>query len=189
MISPMHQTIKTVFRLFFAAVIFIITAALILTCYSKTQEILRAEHYFSQAKTISLDSTPKEQLVLVSNNESPDRAIFIMLANNGYLAKMNCENYAQDICLDEFNQQHTRQIQHLDLLKIGQFQYIQNVSFTNSRTGQKKQLRYSDAQLKQFYQNDISGLKYTVFGMALFAFAALYVSYRIVRNFKSFLNK
>ncbi|MGE8684647.1 MAG: hypothetical protein ACN6OV_09240 [Acinetobacter sp.] len=185
----MHQTIKTVFRLCFAAVIFLITAALILTCLSKTQEIVYADKYFHQAKNISLDSTANEQLVLLSNNQSPDKAIFILLANNGYIAKVHCEHYLKDICLDNFNKSHTRQIQHIDLIKVGQFHYIKQVSFTNSRSHQQHVLKYSDAQIKQFYQQDISGLKYIVFGVALFAIAAIYISIRILRNFKSFLNK
>lgn len=185
----MHQTIKTVFRLCFATVIFLVTAALVLTCFSKTQEIILADQYFSQAKTISLDSTTHEQLVLVSNNQSPENAIFILIANNGYLAKIQCEHYLNDICLDDFNKSHTRQIQHIDLLKIGQFQYIKQISFTDSRTHQKQVLKYSDSQLKTFYQNDVSGLKYIVFGIALFALAAIYTSVRILRNFKSFLSK
>ena len=185
----MHQTIKTVFRLFFAGVIFLITAALIWTCISKTQEILQAETHYQKAKTISLDSTAQEQLVLVSNNKSPDNAIFIVVANNGFIAKINCEHYLSDICLDDYNQSHTRQIQHIELLQTRQLSYIKNVTFTDSRNKKQITLSYNENQLKQFYQHDISGLKFIVFGVALFALAAIYVSIRILRNFKSFLNK
>ena len=39
------------------------------------------------------------------------------------------------------------------------------------------------------FQQDIQQLKYVVFGIAIFALIALYVSFRILRNFKQFLRK
>ena len=184
----MQQTIRLVFRLCLAAIIFAITAALILTCLSKSIEIIQSEQKFTEAKKIHLQSSAKEQLVLLSNNKSPDEAIYIAIAQNGYIAKSNCSHYPQ-ICVDDYNQQHTRQIQNIDLLHAGQFYYIQQVQYTDSRTQERKTLSYSAAQIQQFYRADVSGLKYTVFGIGLFAIAALYVSIRILRNFKTFLGK
>ncbi|TCB61093.1 hypothetical protein [Acinetobacter terrae] len=185
----MHQTVKTIFRLFFAVVIFLITLALFFSAYSKSKEILQADQQFQQAKHISLKSTDQEQLVLVSNNKRPDQAIFILIAQNGYIAKLNCEHYLQDICTDEYNQLHTRQIQQLDLLKVGQQDYIENVRYQDSRTQKQQQWSYSTQQIQQFYQADIASLKYIVFSIVLFALAALYVSIRIIRNFKKFLTR
>ena len=184
----MHQTIKLIFRIFFAAVIFIITVALLLTCLSKAYEIFHAEQNFTQAKKVHLTSTAQQQLVLLSNNQKPDQSIYILIAQNGYIAKINCAQYP-NICLDEYNKQQTRQIQTLDLVHVGNFKYIQNVAFTDSRTQQAKHLNYPEHQIKQFYLEDVANLKYVVFGVGLFALAALYVSIRILRNFKSFLNK
>ena len=185
----MHQTVKTIFRLFFAVVIFLITLALFFSAYSKSKEILQADQQFQQAKHISLKSTDQEQLVLVSNNKRPDQAIFILIAQNGYIAKLNCEHYLQDICTDEYNQLHTRQIQQLDLLKVGQQHYIENIRYQDSRTQKQQQWTYSTQQIQQFYQADIASLKYIVFSIVLFALAALYVSIRIIRNFKKFLTR
>lgn len=183
----MHQTVKTIFRLFFAVVIFLITLALFFSAYSKSKEILQADQQFQQAKHISLKSTAQEQLVLVSNNKRPDQAIFILIAQNGYIAKLNCEHYLQDICTDEYNQLHTRQIQQLDLLKVGQQHYIENIRYQDSHTQKQQQWSYSTQQIQQFYQTDIASLKYIVFSIVLFALVALYVSIRIIRNFKKFL--
>lgn len=185
----MHQTVKTIFRLFFAVVIFLITLALFLSAYSKSKEILQADQQLQQAKHISLKSTAQEQLVLVSNNKRPDQAIFILIAQNGYVVKLPCEHYQQDICTDEYNQLHTRKIQQLDLLKVGQQHYIENVRYQDSRTQKQQQWSYSPQQIQQFYQADIASLKYIVFSIVLFALAALYVSIRIIRNFKKFLTR
>lgn len=185
----MHQTVKTIFRLFFAVVIFLITLALFFSAYSKIKEILQADQQFQQAKHISLKSSAQEQLVLVSNNKRPDQAIFILIAQNGYIAKLNCIHYLQNICTDEYNQSHTRQIQQLDLLKVGQQHYIENITYQDSRTQKQQQWSYSKQQIQQFYQVDIDSLKYIVFSILLFALAALYVSIRILRNFKNFLTR
>jgi hypothetical protein len=185
----MHETVKTTFRLFFAVIIFLITLALFFSAYSKSKEILQADQQFQQATQVKLKSTAQEQLVLVSNNKRPDQAIFIVIAQNGYIAKLNCEHYLQDICTDEYNQSHTRQIQQLDLLKVGQQHYIENISYQDSRTQKQQHWSYSKQQIQQFYQADISSLKYIVFSIVLFALAALYVSIRILRNFKKFLGR
>ena len=185
----MHQTVKTLFRLFFAVVIFLITIALFFSVYSKSKEILNADQTFQQAQHLSLKSTPQEQLVLVSNNKRPDQAIYILLAHNGYVAKVNCEHYLQDICTDAYNQSHTRQIKQINLVKIGQQHYIEHVNYQDSLTQKQQQWSYSKQQIQQFYQADISSLKYIVFSISLFALAALYVSIRIIRNFKQFLSR
>lgn len=184
----MHHTIKLIFRICFAAVIFIVTIALILTCLSKSNEILQAKQTFAQAEKVHLQSSVQEQLVLLSNNQKPDEAVYIALAQKGYLAKSSCAHYPE-ICLDQYNQQQTRQIQSIDLVHAGNFHYIQHVDYTDSRTQQRQTLHYSSEQIQQFYEADISNLKYVVFGVGLFALAALYVSIRILRNFKKFINK
>ncbi|ANF81342.1 hypothetical protein A3K93_03445 [Acinetobacter sp. NCu2D-2] len=184
----MHKTVLTLFRLFLALIIFTVTLSLVLTCFTKLNEIIKADQYYQDAKTLSLQSQNDRQFVLVSNNKKSDQAIFILLANQGYVSKVSCEHYAQ-LCLDEDNQTHTRQIQSIDLIKIGQQHYIQKLSYVDSRNGQAKNFEYSQSEIHQFYQQDVSNLKYIIFAIALFAIAALYVSFRILRNFKQFLGR
>ena len=184
----MHKSILTVFRLFFAAVIFIVTLSLFVTCFAKFYEILQADENYAQAQHISLISNEKEQFVLVSNNQKPDNAIYVLIAGNGYVAKVSCDHYAK-LCSDDDNTSHTRQIQSINLFKAGQHTYIKNVSYTDSRTAQKSQLEFSPNEIEQFYKNDISNLKYVIFGVGLFALAALYVSVKILKNFRRFIGK
>src|SRR5690606_467297 len=103
----MHHTVKTIFRLCFASVIFLITLSLYFTCFANIQEILQAEQHYQQATSIPLKSKEGEQYVLVSNNQRTDNTIFILIAGNGYVAKINCEHYSS-LCSDEDNQSHTR---------------------------------------------------------------------------------
>ena len=184
----MHQTVKTIFRFCFASVIFLITLSLCFTCFAKIQEILHTEQHYQQATSIPLRSTTGEQYVLVSNNQRPDNAIFILIAGNGYVAKINCEHYST-LCSDDYNQSHTRQIQSVDLIKAGNLFYIEKIQFRDSRTGNATSLEYTQDDIQQFYQNDISNLKYTVFAIALFTLAALFVSIKILKNFRRFLHK
>ena len=102
---------------------------------------------------------------------------------------MSCEHYAQDLCIDAENQTHRRQIDTLGLKKIGQQHYIQHIQFHDSQTQKVSRFNYTDAQIQTFFQQDIQQLKYVVFGIAIFALIALYVSFRILRNFKQFLRK
>ena len=184
-----HQSAKTIFRIFFACVIFLITAALFLTVFTKSYEYYFANNTFSDKKNIQHSSTVSEQLVLVSNNQKPDESIYLVVANNGYIAKFSCQHYTKDICIDDYNQSHTRQIQNIDITQIGNYKYISQVSYIDSKNSNKSQLKFSDDQIKQFYKNDVEDLKYTIFVIFLFAIAALYVSIRIIRNFKTFIHK
>jgi len=185
----MQFTFKTIFRMFFALIIFLTTFALFLTCFAKTKEILQAEQTFASAQSFKMNSRPNQTLVLLSNNKAPDDHIYLHVANQGYIAKLSCNHYLTDICVDDYNEQHTRQIQSIELLKAGQFNYIQQVSYLDTRTQDVKTLRYTPEQIQQFYRADMSNLKYVVFGVLLFACIALYVSVRIARNFKQFLNR
>ena len=184
----MHQTVKTIFRLCLAAVIFLVTLSLMFTCVAKIQEILKADQYYQQAASIPLKSSAKAQYVLVSNNQRPDNALFILIAGNGYVAKISCEHYAA-LCTDDYNQSHTRQIQNVNLVKVRNYFYIENIQFQDSRTGQITKVSYSKNELKQFYNNDISNLKYILFAISLFTLAALFVSIKILKNFRRFLEK
>lgn len=184
----MHQTIKTIFRFCFALVIFMVTLSLCITCVSKIQEIMHADQAYQQAKSFRLVSTPEQQYVLVSDNQKPNNAVFVLIAGNGYISKTSCEHYAK-LCSDEINQSHTRQIENIHLFRVAHHTYIEQVQWRDSRTGQVTQLEYSKNEIQQFYQNDISNLKYTVFGIALFTLAALYVSVKLLRNFRRFLTK
>lgn len=175
--------------MFFALIIFLTTCALFLTCFAKTKEILYAEQTFAQAQSFKMNSKPDQILILLSNNKKPDDHIYVHVANQGYIAKLSCEHYLAELCIDDYNEQHTRQIQSIELLKAGQFNYIQHVSYLDTRTQQLKTFRYTPEQIQQFYQADITNLKYIVFGVLLFALIALYVSVRILRNFKQFLEK
>mgnify|MGYP000432100545 CR=1 FL=1 len=75
------------------------------------------------------------------------------------------------------------------LFSFLQSYYIQKVNYTDSRTQKRQSLHYPDSQIRQFYAADISNLKYVVFGIGLFALAALYVSIRILRNLNKFIHK
>ncbi|TSH77793.1 hypothetical protein E2K73_03305 [Acinetobacter sp. RF15A] len=184
----MHQTVKIIFRLCFAAVIFIVTLSLVLTCFIKVRDIMNAEQHYQQATPLSLKSDPHTQYVLLSNNQKPDNTIFILIAGNGYIAKISCDHYPA-LCTDDYNQSHTRQIQTIDLIKAGNFFYIKNIQYRESRSGQVSHFNYSPQELQQFYKNDIYHLKFIVVVVALFALAALFVSLKILRNFRQFLNK
>ena len=175
--------------MFFALIIFLTTFALFLTCFAKTKEILQAEQTFAAAQSFKMNSRPDQTLVLLSNNKAPDHTIYLHEAHKSYIAKLSCDHYLTDICVDDYNEQHTRQIQSIELLKAGQFNYIQQVSYLDTRTQDVKTLRYTPEQIQQFYRADMSNLKYVVFGVLLFACIALYVSVRIARNFKQFLNR
>ena len=142
----------------------------------------------SASREHSFKSSAKAQYVLVSNNQRPDNALFILIAGNGYVAKISCEHYAA-LCTDDYNQSHTRQIQNVNLVKVRNYFYIENIQFQDSRTGQITKLSYSINELKQFYNNDISNLKYILFAISLFALAALFVSIKILKNFSRFLEK
>jgi hypothetical protein len=168
----MPQTLKTVFRLCLTSIIFLIT-----------------EKNFSQKQSFTLKSTPQEQFVLVSNNQNPDNAVFVLIATYGYVAKISCKHHLTDLCNDQYNKSHTRQISQAHVIKAGQWFYIQNVAYRDNHTGKTKEFKYSDMQIQQFYQDDVSMLKYTVFGIGLFSAIALYVSSRILRNFRRFITK
>ncbi|WP_151707415.1 MULTISPECIES: hypothetical protein [unclassified Acinetobacter] len=185
----MPFTFKTVFRMFFALIIFLTTFALFLTCFAKGKDIWQADQNFAAAQTFKMNSSPEQTLVLLSNNKAPDEHIYLHVANQGYIAKLSCDHYLTDICVDDYNEQHTRQIQSIELFKAGPFNYIQQVSYLDTRTQQIKTLRYTAEQIQQFYRADVSNLKYVIFGVLLFALIALYVSVRIARNFKQFLNR
>ena len=184
----MHQTVKLIYRLFFAAVIFVITLSLLMTCVSKINDIIHADEKYQQAQTLSLTSSAKEQFVLVSNNQKPDNALFVLIAGNGYIAKSSCEHYTK-LCSNDDNQTHSRQINTVDLIKIGQSSYIQHVNYVDTRTGQTSDFTFSEKEIQQFYQNDIHNLKYVVFGVGLFALAALFISFKILKNFRRFIGK
>lgn len=184
----MHQTVKLIFRVFFATVIFIITLSLLITCFTKINEIIHADDNYAHAKTLSLKSSPQEQFVLLSNNQKSDNALFVLIAGNGYIAKTSCDHYAK-LCSDNDNQSHSRQINTVDLIKIGQYNYIQHVQYFDTRTNQSSFIEFSKQEIQQFYQNDIAGLKYVVFGIGLFALAALFISCKILKNFRRFINK
>jgi hypothetical protein len=185
----MHQTIKTVFRYCFALVILLITAALVLTCATKTYEFFTADQYLKSQSSKKFESSEKEQFVLVSNNQKPDNSLYVVIANNGYLVKLNCDHYKSDLCVDEYNKTHTRLISDITMTKIGNYNYISNVNFKDSRTQKTSNYSYSAQSIEQFYKADISNLKFTILGIALFAFAALFVSFRIMKNFKKFVSK
>lgn len=185
----MQFTFKTLFRIFFALIIFLTTVSLFLTCMVKVKEIFQADQTFAASQSFKMSSRPDQTLILLSNNQAPDDHIYLHIAQQGYIAKLSCEHYLTDICINDYNQQHTRQIQSITLLKAGEFNYIQQVQYLDTRTQQIQNLKYSNAQIAEFYRKDISNLKYIVFGILLFALISLYVSVRIVRNFRQFLNR
>lgn len=183
----MHHTVKTIFRLVLAASVLLVTLSLCFTFIVKLQQIITASERLADAEQHHLRSTAERPLVLLSNNQKPDEKLWVTIAQKGYLAQMSCQHYAEDLCVDRYNQKHTRQIQDVSLLHVNQLWYIQNVSYRDSLTQQVSKFEYTAAQIQQFYQNDISELKYRLFAIGLFALAALFASFKLLRNFKQFL--
>ena len=98
----MHQTVKTIFRLCLAAVIFLVTLSLMFTCVAKVQEILKADQYYQQAVSIPLKAVPKHNMYwcLIINVQT--MRCLSLLRGNGYVAKISCEHYVA-LCTDDYN--------------------------------------------------------------------------------------
>ncbi|OTG81041.1 hypothetical protein [Acinetobacter sp. ANC 4648] len=181
------MNIKTVFRSFYAAIIFIITLILIWTSIVKAQEVLQANHV--QPRSFSLQSNEKIEYRLSSQRSKSDQNIYVHIPNQGYIVKISCAHYLQDICTDVDNQNQSRKILNLDLVAYKHNVYIKNLKYINTETMQQKAIQYTEQQIRDFYNTDIQNLKYQLFSMVLFSLFALYVSFRVLRNFKSFLAK
>jgi hypothetical protein len=89
----MHQSLKFIFRLILALIIFTVTLALLLTCYSKFNTLAQANMWLEHRQQIELVSSNQQSYLLLSNSQKPDRAIFIVLKGKGYISKISCEHY------------------------------------------------------------------------------------------------
>ena len=181
------MNVKITFRYIYAAIIFIISFMLLWTCIVKTQEFLQAQQV--QPKKFSLSSNQTTEYRLLSNNQKPDQLLYVLIPNQGFIAKINCEHYLATLCTDQNNQTQFRRIDQIDLLAFKQHVYIQNIRYTNTQDLKPQSFQFTNPQIQAFYQVDIQQLKYQLFTLALFSLFALYVCFRMIRNFKSFLNK
>lgn len=184
----MHQSIKKLFRLFWAICIFLITLALVVTCGVIAKELLTTQQNIQNKHILKFESSPSQQYILMSNNKKPDQQALIVLKNQGYISKIKCEHYLTDICTDHENLLANRNIQHATLEKIGRYQYFQEIQWQDNQTGEINRLNWSPAQIHNFYQTDMTSLKYTLLALCIFAAIGLYCCYRLIRNFKKFLN-
>ncbi|MBJ9986051.1 hypothetical protein IAE19_11460 [Acinetobacter sp. S40] len=184
----MHQTIKKVFRLSLAICIFVITAALVITCVVKAEDILKGTEAYQSRKVIQFDTDANHQYILMSNNQRPDQAALIVLKDQGYMAKLSCEHYLATVCTDQYNLFSTRYLHKATIQSIGNYFYFQNLQWIDIQNNQSTSLTWSQQDIQQFYQNDINNLKYILGALILFSFSGLYVCYRILRNFKTFIH-
>ncbi|WP_228258817.1 hypothetical protein [Acinetobacter ihumii] len=185
----MHQTVKKIFRFSVALCIFVITAALVMTCLVKTQEILHADRDYQDRKVLDYQTDHDRQYILVSNNQKPDQAALVVLKDHGYVAKVACVHYQKTICIDDYNLFSTRYIQQVSLQAIGSHLYFRTIQWNDIKTSQLTSLSWSEQDIQQFYQNDITNLKYILGALILFSMIGIYVCYRLIRNFKQFLER
>ncbi|MPW44041.1 hypothetical protein [Acinetobacter guerrae] len=183
----MHQTIKKVFRFSLAICIFVITAALVVTCIVKTQDILKSSETYESRKTIKFDTDSNHQYILMSNNQKPDQSALIVLKDHGYVVKLSCEHYLKTVCTDQYNLFSTRYIRKATIQSIGNYVYFQNIQWADIQNNQLTALSWSQQDIQQLYQNDIDNLKYILGALILFSLSGLYVCYRIIRNFRKFI--
>ncbi len=102
----MHQSLKFIFRLILALIIFTVTLALLLTCYSKFNTLAQANMWLEHRQQIELVSSNQQSYLLLSNSQKPDRAIFIVLKGKGYISKISCEHYQATLCLSGYDKVH-----------------------------------------------------------------------------------
>ncbi|MCU4414010.1 hypothetical protein KTH71_08160 [Acinetobacter sp. WU_MDCI_Axc73] len=183
----MHQNIKKVFRLSLAICIFVITAALVITCLIKAQDILNSNKLYEGRKVVHFDTDASHQYILMSNNQKPDQSALIVLKDHGYVMKLSCEHYLKTICTDQYNLFSTRYIRKATIQSVGNYLYFQNIQWIDIQNNQSTTLTWSQQDIQQFYQKDIDNLKYILAALLLFSLSGLYVCYRILQNFKQFL--
>lgn len=183
----MHQTIKKIFRLSLAICIFVITAALVITCLIKAQDILNSNELYESRKVVHFDTDVDHQYILMSNNQKPDQSALIVLKDHGYVTKLSCEHYLKTVCTDQYNLFSTRYIRKATIQSIGNYLYFQNIQWIDIQNNQPTALTWSQQDIQQLYQNDIDNLKYILGALILFSLSGLYVCYRIIRNFRKFI--
>lgn len=179
--------LKIVFRYFFAFVIFLVSLILIWTTSVKTVEVFNAPHV--KATSTQLSSTSAQEFCLIGNNQKPDQKLFITIPNQGYVATISCIHYMDSLCTDQDNQHQFRKINSIKIINYKSNQYIQHIDFTNTQTLQKKSFDFTEQQIADFYTADTEKLKFQLIPLFFFSLFAIYVSVRILRNFKTFLNK
>lgn len=179
--------LKIAFRYFFAFIIFLISLILIWTTSVKTAEVFTAHQV--QPQSSQLKSTTAQEFRLVSNNQKPDQKVFITIPNQGYIVAVSCLHYMTSLCTDPNNQHQFRKINSIQIINYNAHQYIQNIDFTNTQTLQNETFHFTESEIAKFYAADIEKLKFQLIPLFFFSLFAMYVSIRILRNFKTFLNK
>ncbi|WP_086203021.1 hypothetical protein [Acinetobacter silvestris] len=164
-----------------------ITLILIWTSIVKAQEILHAQDV--APRFFNIQSNEKVEYRLSSHRAKPDQNIYVHIPNQGYIVKISCVHYLQDICTEADNQNQFRKILNMDLVAYKNNIYIKNLKYINTQNMQQKAIQYTDQQIHDFYHTDTQNLQYQLFSMVLFSLFAVYVSFRVLRNFKSFLTK
>lgn len=181
------MTFKMLFRCFYAFVLILITAMLIWTCVVKTLEFTRSNTIPDQSSTFS--SNNQIEYRLLSNNQKPDEKLWIVIKNQGYIAKLNCQHYLKTLCTDQDNQHPFRKIDHVTLQRFNDKYYIQDITYTNTQNMQQDTVKFSAQDIQSFHKADLIILRNQIITLSLFALFALYVCFRILRDFRKFLNK
>lgn len=181
------MTFKMLFRCFYAFVLILITTMLIWTCVVKTLELTRSSNTPDHVSTFS--SNTQTEYRLLSNNQKPDKKLWIVIKNQGYIAELNCEHYLKTLCTDQDNQHPFRRIDHVTVQRFNDKYYIQEMSYTNTQNMQQNTVKFSAQDIRSFHQADLITLRNQIITLSLFALFALYVCYRILRDFRKFLNK
>ena len=179
--------LKVLFRSFYALILVLISLMLIWTCIIKTVELLNT--YNVKAKTTTLSSQPQIEYFLLSNNQKPDEKLFIVIPNQGYVTEVNCTHYLTTLCLDQDNQHQFRRVDAVTLQSYNSLNYIENITFTNTQNMQQSTLKFTAQDIQSFYKNDLAEWRNQIITLSLFAIFALYVCFRILKNFRQFLNK
>lgn len=181
------MTLKMLFRCFYAFVLILITAMLIWTCVIKTLELTHIKNTADNVTTFA--SNTQTEYRLLSNNKKPDQKILITIPNQGYIAEINCEHYLNTLCTDADNQHPFRKINKITLQNYGNKSYIQDISYTNTQDMQQKSFQFKQVDIQSFRALDKTTLIHQIISLCLFALFAIYVCFRILKDFRRFLNK
>ena len=67
--------------------------------------------------------------------------------------------------------------------------YIQDITYTNTQNMQQDTVKFSAQDIQSFHKADLIVLRNQIITLSLFTLFALYVCFRILRDFRKFLNK
>ena len=160
---------------------------LIWTCVVKTLEFTHSSN--NPDHILTLSSNAQTEYRLLSNNQKPDEKLWIVIKNQGYIVTLNCQHYLKTLCTDQDNQHPFRKIDHVTLQRFNDKYYIQDITYTNTQNMQQNTVKFSVQDIQSFHQADLITLRNQIITLSLFALFALYVCFRILRDFRKFLNK